>query len=123
MDLQQAKSRRLAALKNCQSDRLLVAPADHISELRMPEQGTVAAFIVDALGHGFTISQFEDETGWSKARIMANLYKVAKKTGVGVQRRNHGLFAIWPADKGEEHVVEAAIEGHTVIEMEYLRSA
>jgi hypothetical protein len=121
--LQQAKSRRLAALKNCQSDRLLVEPADHVSELRMPEQGTVAAFIIDALGHGFTIAQFEVETGWSKARIMANLYTVAKKTGVGVQRRNQSLFAIWPADDSDAHTTAATIDGPAVLEVEYLRTA
>ena len=96
MNLQHAKARRLAALSDCKSDRLLVSPVRHKSELCLPQNETAAAYLIDALGEGWTVEQFAAKTEWSKSRIMANLYKVAKKTGVGIHHRNDRLHIVWP---------------------------
>ena len=96
MNLQHAKARRLAALSDCKSDRLLVSPVRHMSELRLPRNESAAAYLIDALGEGWTVEQIAEKTEWSKARIMANLYKIAKKTGVGIHRRNDRLHIVWP---------------------------
>jgi DNA-binding NarL/FixJ family response regulator len=96
MNLQYAKSRRLMALQRLNSDRVLVAPAKHKSELRLPEKGTVAAYLIDALGDGLTVDQIAAETEWSKSTTMVNLYKVAKRTGVGIRRGNERLHLVLP---------------------------
>lgn len=96
MDLQLAKSRRLEALKKTSADRLLVAPAKHVSELRLPKEGSIAAHMIKILREGFTIEEFAAEMEWSKSRIMVNLYQVAKKTGVGIQRRSQLLQLVMP---------------------------
>ena len=111
MNLQHVKQRRLVALKKCKSDRVLVSPAPHKSDLCMPPAETVASYLIEALRAGFTIEQFTSETGWTKPRIMTNLYKVAKKTGVGIQRRSERLFIVWPEDSNEEHFADIVMDG------------
>jgi hypothetical protein len=96
MTLHIAKSRRLVALRTRNQDRVLVTPARHGSDVALPEEGTVAAYLIDALGQGSTVEQIQCETGWSKATAMVNLYKVAKKSGVGIQRKENELHLILP---------------------------
>lgn len=116
MNLEQAKARRLKALSKCNADRLLVSPTAHASGLCLPTHNTAAAYIIEALGEGLTIEQFAAQTQWSKSRIMANLYKVAKKTGVGIQRRNERLHIVWPEGcnniySAEDDIVDCKIAG------------
>ena len=93
-----AKSRRTEALKMVNSDRVLVKPAANIADLRLPEANTIAAYMIDALGEGLTLEQLVEATDWSKSRIMTNLYKMAKKTGVGIQRRSSRLHLALPSN-------------------------
>ncbi len=62
----------------------------------MPTDGSVAQLMISALSDGLTVEQFVVETEWSRFRAMVNLFKVAKKTGVGIERRDGKLFAVWP---------------------------
>ena len=117
MNLEHAKARRLAALSKCNSDRLLVSPVGHVSDLRLPQNETVAAYLIDALGVGCTIEQFAEQTEWSKARIMANLYKVAKKTGIGILRRNDRLHIVWPEGFNETHTPAEDVVGYHISEV------
>ena len=96
MTLEHAISRRIEALQNCNSDRKLVSPTKQYTELRLPEQGTVAADVIDALCEGLTIEQFKAETFWSKYQVMENIYRAAKKAGVGIERRSERLHIVWP---------------------------
>lgn len=96
MNLEHAKSRRLAALEKRECDRLLVAPAHHESDVHLPDEGSVALTIINALSSGLTAEQFATQAGWSRSRTMVNLFKVAKRTGVGIERRDGRLFAVWP---------------------------
>lgn len=113
MNIEHAKARRIAALSQCNSDRLLVSPARHMSDLRLPHDETAAAYLIDALGEGWTIEQFSAKTEWSKSRIMANLYKVAKKTGIGIHRLNDRLHIVWPEGGNETFVSpEDVVDGH-----------
>lgn len=98
MNLEIAKSGRLAALENRYADRLLVSPADMEVDMHMPSEGSPAQYIINALSKGLLPEQFSKETGWSRSRTMVNLFKVAKKTGVGIERRGGKLFAVWPND-------------------------
>ncbi len=109
MNLEQAKSRRLAALEQRNADKLLVSPAHHAAEMCLPDEGTVASVIVSALSKGLTAEQFATEAGWSRSRTMVNLFKVAKKTGVGIERRDGSLFAVWPDgyEDGDELLQES----------------
>ncbi|MEE4188171.1 MAG: hypothetical protein V2I76_06955 [Roseobacter sp.] len=100
MTLQQAKSRRIQALQQRSGDRMLVKPAAHASQVQLPDEGTVADYLVDALGHGCTADQLEVETGWSRSTVMVNLYKVAKKSGVGIRRRDDVLSLVLPQGSG-----------------------
>lgn len=96
MSLQMAKQRRLEALTNRSSDRMLVKPAAHSSQVNLPDEGTVADFLIDALMHGCTADQLEKETGWSKSTVIVNLYKVAKKSGIGIRRRGEAMHLVMP---------------------------
>ena len=96
MNIEIAKSRRLAALENRNADRLLVSPAGTQSELDMPTEGSIAQVMITTLSGGMTAEQFALEAGWSRSRTMVNLYKVAKKSGIGIERRDGKLFAVWP---------------------------
>lgn len=100
MTLELAKSRRLEALNQRFGDRILVKPGHH-SQLTAPTEGTVADYLLDALCKGCDPAQLQQETGWSKAVVMSNLYKVAKRTGVGIRRSQDALHLILPdgADK------------------------
>lgn len=98
MNLHIAKAGRLKALESSNRDRILVAPAKRRSDLRLPDEGTVAAYLVDAIGESSTVEQIAAETGWSKATVMVNLFKVAKRSGVGIRRRNGKLSLILPVD-------------------------
>jgi hypothetical protein len=100
MNLHLAKTGRLAALRSREADRVLVAPSRYESDLRLPDEGTAADYLVTALGVGVTVSQIMAETGWSKPTVMVNLYKVAKKTGIGIQRRNEKLHIVLPENAG-----------------------
>lgn len=102
MTLELARSGRIAALKQLNADRILVRPARHKSDVVLPEEGTVAAYLIDALGQGSSVEQIEAETGWSKSMVIVNLYKVAKKSGVGIRRRNDVMHLLVP--KGAENV-------------------
>lgn len=96
MSLQMAKQRRLAALNSRTDERVLVKPALHGSQVNLPDEGTVADFLIDSLIHGCTADQLVRETGWSKQTVMVNLYKVAKKSGVGIRRRGETLNILMP---------------------------
>lgn len=102
MTLQLARSGRLEALAQRNSDRILVKPARHRSDIVLPEEGTVAAYLIDALGQGSSVEQIEAETGWSKSSVMINLYRVAKKSGIGIRRRNDVMHLLVP--RGAENV-------------------
>lgn len=81
---------------------MLVKPAAHHSQVDLPIEGTVAAYLIDALGHGCQADQLAVETGWSKSMVIVNLYKVAKKSGVGIRRRNDTMHLVLP--KGAGHI-------------------
>ena len=102
MTLELARSGRIAALAQLNSDRILVRPARHKSDVVLPEEGTVAAYLIDALGQGSSVAQIEAETGWSKPMVIVNLYKVAKKSGIGIRRRNEVMHLLVP--RGAENV-------------------
>jgi len=102
MTLQEAKNRRLQALRKRNTDRILVKPAAHHGQVVLPGEGTVAEYLIDALRHGCTADQLEAETGWSRSTLMINLYKVAKRTGVGIRRRADMMHIIMP--KGSVHI-------------------
>ena len=101
MTLELAKSRRLEALNSRRGDRILVKPGHH-SQVSMPKEGTVAEYLLDALEQGCQPEQLEMETGWSKAIVMSNLYKVAKRTGMGIRRSDTTLHLVVP--EGAENV-------------------
>lgn len=96
MNLQLAKTRRLEALNNRKCDRVMVKPAAHSSQVNMPDEGTVADYLIEALRHGVDLGDLASETGWSRSMAMVNLYKVAKKTGVGVRRHGDVLSLVLP---------------------------
>jgi hypothetical protein len=96
MTLDLAKSRRLDALNKRSEDRVLVKPSAHHSQVRLPDDGTVAAYLIDALARGCEAQQLAAETGWSQSTVIVNLYKVAKKCGVGIKRRNEILQLMMP---------------------------
>ena len=102
MTLQIAKHRRVQALIGTRDDRVLVKPADHHSRVKLPDEGTVADYLLEALGHGCRIEELEMETGWSKSTVLVNLYKLAKKSGVGIRRRANTLHLILP--EGAKHM-------------------
>ncbi|MBW4707011.1 hypothetical protein KX928_04335 [Roseobacter sp. YSTF-M11] len=102
MTLELARSGRIAALSHRNADRVLVRPARHKSDVTLPEEGTVAAYLIDALGQGSTVDQIVAETGWSKSTVLVNLYKVAKKSGIGIRRRQDTLHLLVP--RGAENV-------------------
>ncbi|WP_227269016.1 hypothetical protein [Roseobacter weihaiensis] len=60
----------------------------------------MAAYLIDALWRGCRIDSLETETGWSKPTVLVNLYKVAKKTGVGIRRKADTLHLILPQGSG-----------------------
>lgn len=98
MTLQVAKARRLEALNKRNDDRILVEPATHHAQVTLPDKGTVADYLIDALRHGADLAQLSAETGWSKSTLLVNLYKVAKKTGLGIRRRRDTLQLVLPSD-------------------------
>lgn len=119
MSLELAKSRRLAALENRKSDRLLVAPVENKSDLQLPEPETPAADMIDALKKGVTVEELSAQMEWPKAQLMANLYRVAKKTGIGVERRDAQLHIVWP-----ETAHGSADDEDSVVDMaRYVRAA
>lgn len=115
MTVQLAKARRLTALNHRNTDRMLVAPAAHTSQVDLPDDGTVAAYLIDALGHGCCLDDLETETGWSKSTVIINLYKVAKKSGVGIHRRAKELHLVLP--EGSDHIyprTKVVVAGGTI---------
>ncbi|MFK7744715.1 MAG: hypothetical protein AB8B47_06665 [Roseobacter sp.] len=96
MTLEMARTRRLEALNKRSSDRILVKAAEHHSQVKLPDEGTVAAYLIDALNRGCDVAQLETETGWSKSTVVVNLYKVAKKSGVGIRRSADTLHLVLP---------------------------
>jgi hypothetical protein len=100
MSLKLARERRLDALKNRNDDRILVKPAEHHTQVKLPDPGTIADFLIDALRHGTDLGQLAAETGWSRSTVLVNLYKVAKKTGVGIRRSQDALHLMLPNGAG-----------------------
>lgn len=96
MTLDLAKQRRLRALNDKSADRVMVKPAAHHSQVVLPDTGTVAAYLFDALARGCGVEELEAETGWSKSTVMVNLYKIAKKTVVGIRRRGDQMHLLLP---------------------------
>lgn len=118
MTVEHAISRRLAALEECNSDRVLVSPVKNESKLCLPEHGTVEADVIDALCEGLTVEQFMAETLWSKSEVMINTYLVAKKAGVGIERRSDRLLIVWPERaEGNSPYTSKAFEGEPMSEL------
>lgn len=104
MTLNLAKARRLEALDNRNVDRILVKPAAHHSQVKMPDEGTVADYLIEALRHGTDLGELASETGWSKSTVLVNLYTVAKKTGVGIRRREDVLRMVLPKGCEQDYI-------------------
>lgn len=96
MNAVNVKSRRIAALADRNADRVLVAPRQKASDLCLPNPNTKASQVIDALVDGLTLEQLMAETEWSKHEAMSNLYRIAKKTGLGIHRRAGKLYLDWP---------------------------
>lgn len=116
MTLNLAKTRRVEALSTRKADRILVKPAAQLSRLRMPDTGTVADYLIDALRNGVSADDLANETGWSKSTVMVNLYKVAKKTGVGIRRREDVLRLILPKGYEAHHSNAKVVNMHCNID-------
>lgn len=101
MTLELAKNRRLEALNGRSADRMLVRPA-HPSKVVLPNEATVAGFLLDALGRGCDVEQLVRETGWSRAQVFVNLFKVAKRSGIGIRRKAGRMHLILP--EGAKHM-------------------
>lgn len=101
MTLTLAKNRRIDALKKRSADRVLVEPAAHFSQVKLPYEGSVADRLMEALSCGADVDQLAEETGWSNSTVVINLYKVAKKSGVGIRRQRKTLHMILPAGSEE----------------------
>lgn len=101
MTLALARNRRIDALNKCKADRILVAPAAHVSQVKLPYEGTVAEWLMEALSCGATVDQLAEQTGWSSSTVLINLYRVAKKSGVGIRREHDSLHMIMPEDFDE----------------------
>lgn len=118
MALQLAKARRLDALKNRSVDRIMVKPAAHSSQIKMPDEGTVADYLIEALRHGTDLSELARETGWSRSTVVVNLYKVAKKTGVGIRRREDALRLILPKGCERDYInAKVVTEGAKIYDL------
>ena len=96
MTINLAKAHKLEAFNTKNADRILVKPASHYSQVKMPDEGTVAEYLIEALLYGADLGELASETGWSRSTVLVNLYKVAKKTGVGIRRREDVLRIILP---------------------------
>ncbi len=96
MSLEMAKARRIDALRNRDGDRVMVKPAAHHSQMCLPNAGSAAEYIIQALERGTSIHFLSAETGWSRAAVLANLYTVAKKTGVGIRKSEGRLHLMLP---------------------------
>ena len=84
MTLNLAKARRLEALDNRNVDRILVKPAAHHSQVKMPDEGTVADYLIEALRHGTDLGELASETGWSKSHCAGQpVYGSQKKPVLG----------------------------------------
>jgi hypothetical protein len=98
MTLALARNRRLDALNKCKADRILVTPAAHVSQVKLPYEGTVAEWLMEALSCGVSVDQLVEQTGWSSSTVLINLYRVAKKSGLGIRREHDSLYMIMPED-------------------------
>ena len=105
MAFNSTKAQNIETLNTGNDNVILAKPAAHYSQVKMPDEGTVAEYLIDALFYGADLSELANETGWSKSTVLVNLYKVAKKTGVGIRRREDVLRIILP--KGyEQHDIK-----------------
>ncbi|MFK7881554.1 hypothetical protein [Roseobacter sp.] len=116
MTLQLAQSRRVKALSQRNADRILVHPARYKSDVVLPDESTAAGYLINALDQGTSLSEIEAETGWSKATVMINLYKVAKKSGVGIHRRSDIMYLMLPEGAEGIHPSKQIIRNETVID-------
>lgn len=101
MTLALARNRRIDALSKCKADRILVAPAAHVSQVKLPYEGTVAGWLMETLSCGANVDQLAEQTGWSSSTVLINLYRVAKKSGLGIRREHDTLYMIMPEDFDE----------------------
>ena len=102
MTLELAKQRRLEALNKSRRDRILVKPAAHHTDVALPALGTVADYLLESLGHGCRVAQLQRETGWSRSSVLVNLFKMAKKSGIGIRRKADTLYLVLP--EGAKHM-------------------
>lgn len=100
MTLELAKSRRLDALRKRSNDRVLVQPK-HPSETTLPDEGTVAGYLMNVLSTGCEVDTLIAETGWSRSQVMVNLFKLARKTGFGIRRKADQMYLVLPENFDE----------------------
>lgn len=91
-----AKALRLERAKNSDDHGVVAQPAILSSQVKAPERGTVADYLFNALLQGASLTQLSSETGWSESTVLVNLRIVAKKTGIGIYRREDRLSLILP---------------------------
>ena len=101
MTIRIANARRLRALRSLEADKVLIKPARHKSDLVRSKEGTVGAYLFDALAKGPTLEQIQLETMWTKSTAMAYLYRMAKRSGVGILRQSGRYFMILPGEPCE----------------------
>ena len=109
MNVEMARQGRKRALSLMNSDRVLVRAARSGEDVVMPEKSSIDARLLTELQDGLHIKQIMIETGWSSSRAMEQLYKVAKKACLGIERRKGVLYLMCPdgvADDLKAHFAE-----------------
>ncbi|WP_294607178.1 hypothetical protein [uncultured Roseovarius sp.] len=98
MSTEMARQGRLRALQFVNSDRILVHAARKCDDIVMPPKLSIDAHLLTELHYGVHVKQIMNETGWSSSRVMEQLYKAAKRAGLGIERRKGVLHLVHPSD-------------------------
>jgi hypothetical protein len=101
MTVNLAREGRAKALVLRNADRRLVRPGQSLTDVVLPEKGSMDAGILMMLHHGISVERLRGKSGWSVSEAMVQVFAIVKRARLGLERRGGELFLVYPeADIG-----------------------
>jgi hypothetical protein len=116
MTITLARTNRSKALALRNADRLLIAPAQNLNDVVLPQKGSLDAGLLMVLHRGVSVDRLMGKSGWSAAEVMVQVFKVVKRAHLGLERRGGEMYLVYPETRmgsgNDAEKLRQAVQSH-----------
>lgn len=111
-----ARDGRKKALTLSKADRRLISPGQSLSDVVLPEKGSLDAGVLMMLHRGISVERLSGKSGWSASEVMVQVFAIVKRARLGLERRGGELFLVYPeaglASANDAEQLREAVQAH-----------